>query len=91
MVVGAGMGGLHEFYVRLDRDFAITYTVYYTLPHRSDIKLLVYSRLLADAADLRKNLSARWKTGDAELLKVGETSFMWQLRAKPGKKAAGKV
>ena len=28
---------------------------------------------MAYAADLRKNLSARRETGDAELLKVGET------------------
>ena len=31
---------------------------------------------LADATDLRRNLSARRETGDAELLKVGETSQM---------------
>jgi hypothetical protein len=28
---------------------------------------------MADAEDLRENLSARRETGDAELLKVGET------------------
>lgn len=31
-----------------------------------------------------------WETGDAELLKVGETS-KWQSRAKPGEIPAGKV
>jgi hypothetical protein len=35
---------------------------------------------------LEKNLSARWETGDAEPLKVGETSLEWQSRAKPGEK-----
>src|SRR5215469_978770 len=35
---------------------------------------------------LDKNLSARWETGDAEPLKVGETSLEWQSRAKPGEK-----
>ena len=40
---------------------------------------------------LSENLSARRETGDAELLKVGETSHQWQSRAKPGEKSAGKV
>ena len=31
---------------------------------------------MADAADLREHLSARRETGDAELLKVGETCEM---------------
>jgi hypothetical protein len=31
-----------------------------------------------------------WETGDAELLKFGET-FKWQSRAKPGDTSAGKV
>ncbi|PYR95695.1 MAG: hypothetical protein DMG16_29885, partial [Acidobacteria bacterium] len=39
---------------------------------------------------LKKYLSARRETGDAELLKVGETS-KWQSRAKPGETPAGKV
>jgi hypothetical protein len=44
----------------------------------------------ADASDLSENLSARRETGDAELLKIGE-SLTGQSRAKPGPKTAGKV
>jgi hypothetical protein len=38
-----------------------------------------------------KNLSARRETGDVELLKIGETSFIWQSRDMPGEKSPGKV
>ena len=37
----------------------------------------------AAASGLSENLSARQKTGDAELLKFGE-SVKWQSRARPG-------
>ena len=45
---------------------------------------------MAYAADLRKNLSARRETGDAELLKVGEP-FNMAIPSQARPETAGKV
>jgi hypothetical protein len=46
---------------------------------------------MADAADLRENLSARRETGDAELLKFGETFQNGNPEPSPSGLPAGKV
>src|SRR5215475_5412467 len=45
---------------------------------------------MADAADLRKNLSARRKTGEAELLKVGETFQNGNPEPSPARRRPGR-